>query len=198
MRRAIAVALLLAAGLSAADARHRHRHHRGADQPLTGEQQDELPANQSDQRSKPSLAQLIPRDWVQQKPEPNWSGKRFTSPDGSASVAIYTAPVDQAKVASFMKDFAFVDGEKITDLRAQQKWIAVTGSKSGDRLFYREAVIACAGRTWHQIAFEYPSSMKAAMARFVSDAAVAVLNSENDGCDKELWSSSVRENEGVR
>jgi hypothetical protein len=208
MRRAIAVALTLAVGLSTADARHRHRHYRGPDQPLTGEQQDAVPANQPDQRSTPSpatprsptpsLAQLIPRDWVQQKPDPNWSGKRFTSPDGSASVAIFTAPVDQTKIAPFMKDFAFVDGEKITDLRAQQNWIAVAGNKSGDRLFYREAVIACAGRTWHQIAFEYPTSMKAAMARFVSDAAVAVLNSENDGCDKELWSSTVRQNEVAR
>ncbi len=97
-----------------------------------------------------------------------------------------------------MKDFAFADGESITDLRARQNWIAVAGNKGGDRLFYREAVIACAGRTWHQIAFEYPSSMKTAMANFVGDAAVAVLHSENDGCDKELWSSSVRQGEKPR
>jgi hypothetical protein len=198
MRRAIAIALTLAVSLSTADARHRHRHHRGPEPPLTDEQQDQLTANRPDPRSAPSLAQLIPRDWVQQKPDPSWSGKRFTSPDGSASVAIFTAPVDQANVAPFMKNFAFGDGEKITDLRAQQNWIAVAGNKGGDRLFYREAVIACAGRTWHQIAFEYPAGMKAAMARFVSDAAVAVLNSENDGCDKELWSSTVRQNEVAR
>ena len=198
MRRAIAIALTLAVSLTAADARHRHRRDHGFDRAMSGEQQDDRPANQPDQNSagspakpKPSLAQLIPRDWVQQKPDPNAPGKRFTSPDGSASVAITTAPVDQAKVGSFMKDVAFVDGEKITDLRAQQNWIAVAGNKSGDRLFYREAVIACAGRTWHQIAFEYPIGLKTAMASFVSDAAVAVLNSENDGCDKDLWSSSV-------
>ncbi|WP_068017192.1 hypothetical protein [Rhodoplanes sp. Z2-YC6860] len=68
----------------------------------------------------------------------------------------------------------------------------MTGNKSDGLLFYREAVIACAGRTWHQIAFEYPDHMKAQMGRFISDAAVAVLNSENDGCDKELWSSTAR------
>jgi hypothetical protein len=208
MRRAIAIVLTLIVSLTTADARHRHRHHRGFDEPTSGEQQDEVRARQPDQSStpgsarpggaKPSLAQLIPRDWVQQKPDPNAPGKRFTSPDGSASVAIITAPVDQAKVASFMKDVAFADGENITDLRAQKNWIAVAGNKSGDRLFYREAVIACAGRTWHQIAFEYPIGLKTAMGSFVSDAAVAVLNSENDGCDKDLWSRSVRQNEVAR
>ncbi|AMN44091.1 hypothetical protein [Rhodoplanes sp. Z2-YC6860] len=111
-------------------------------------------------------------------------------------MAVYTSPVDQSQLELFMKDFAFVVGEKITDLRAQQNWVAVTGNK-GDRLFYREAVIASAGRTWHQIAFEYPEGMKAQMDRFISDAALAVLHSENDGCDKELWSAPNR-NDGAK
>jgi hypothetical protein len=197
MRRAVAIALIFAVTVSAAEARH--RHYRGFDPHATAEQQDGLAANRPDQGSAPGLAQLIPKDWDQQKPDQNSTGKRFTSPDGSASVAIYTAPVDQTKIVPFMKDFAFIDGEKITDLRAQQNWIAVTGSKSdGNRLFYREAVIACAGRTWHQIAFEYPESMKAQMSSFISDAAVAVLNSENDGCDKDLWSSALRQSDESR
>jgi hypothetical protein len=197
MRRAVAIALIFAVTVSVAEARHRHRHYRGFDP--TAEQQDALAANRPDQSPTSGLAQLIPKDWLQQKPDQNSTGKRFTSPDGSASVAIYTAPVDQTKIVPFMKDFAFIDGEKITDLRAQQNWIAVTGSKSdGNRLFYREAVIACAGRTWHQIGFEYPENMKTQMGGFISDAAVAVLNSQNDGCDKDLWSSAVRQSEERR
>jgi serine/threonine-protein kinase len=96
-----------------------------------------------------------------------------------------------------MKEIAFGEGESITYLRGERDWIAVSGLK-GDRIFYRKAVIACQGRSWHLIAFEYPATMKQTMDAFVGAAAIAVQNSEEDGCDKELWSSTSQQIEKPR
>jgi hypothetical protein len=81
-----------------------------------------------------------------------------------------------------LKATAFVDGEELTYLRGERTWIAVSGLK-GDHIFYRAAVLACAGDRWHQVAFEYPAAAKADMRSFVERAAAAVRNSENRACD---------------
>jgi hypothetical protein len=36
----------------------------------------------------------------------------------------------------------------------ESDWLAVSGIK-GNKIFYRKAVIACGGKVWHHIAFEY-------------------------------------------
>ena len=188
--------LILAPSITA-DARHRH-HHRFEYQQGSPEQQYGLPAiSHAKGRRGLSLAQLLPRDWKLQPPDSNWTGKRFISPDGSAWFALYSSPVAQDQVTPHLKEIAFGEGESITYLRGEKDRIAVSGLR-GDRIFYRKAVIACAGRSWHQIAFEYPANMKETMDAFVSGAAVAVQNSEDDGCDKELWSSTSQENKKPR
>ena len=81
-----------------------------------------------------------------------------------------------------MKTVAFGDGEEITQIRGERNWIAVSGFR-GDRIFYREALLACAGDRWHQIAFEYPSNVKGSMTDFVRRATEAVEATQNSGCD---------------
>jgi hypothetical protein len=190
---AILVTLILALATTA-NARHRH-HHRFHYQDGSSEQEYDVPASSRPTAQRGlSLAQLLPRDWKLQPPDSNWTGKRFISPDGSAWFSIYSTPVAPDQVPAHMKEIAFGEGETITYLRGEKDWIAVSGVK-GDRVFYRKAVIACAGRSWHQIAFEYPLNMKLTMDKFVGGAAVAVQNSEEDGCDKELWSSTSQQNE---
>ena len=197
MRFAIAVLSVVVLSMATADARHRHRQRVDYPQGYS-ERDDNLPAReQAPGGSGPGLAQLVPRDWTLQPPEPNWTGKRFMSPDGAAWFALYTSPVEQGPVSSHLKEVAFADGETITYIRGAKDWIAVSGFK-GDRVFYRKAVIACAGRSWHQIAFEFPANMRQAMDSFVSGASAAVQNSETDGCDKELWFSTVRQSERPR
>jgi hypothetical protein len=71
-----------------------------------------------------------------------------------------------------MKSVAFADGEELTQVRRQRNWISVSGFR-GDRIFYRQALLACAGDRWHQIAFEYPSRR----------AAQALEATQNAGCD---------------
>jgi serine/threonine-protein kinase len=124
---------------------------------------------------------VIPPDWQLAAPDPNWNGKRFLSPDGASWFAAYTAPAEQAAIAAHMKTVAFADGETITYLRGERTWVAVSGFR-GSRIFYRKAVIACAGTAWKHIAFEYPAELKREMDRFVISAAQA-LDRDQAGCD---------------
>jgi hypothetical protein len=81
-----------------------------------------------------------------------------------------------------MKSVAFTDGEEITQVRGERNWVAVSGFH-GDRIFYREALLACAGDRWHHIAFEYPRNARGNMTDFIRRAAEAVEATQNSGCD---------------
>jgi hypothetical protein len=88
---------------------------------------------------------VIPPDW---KKQPLDNGGRFLSPDGSASFAFYTTAGHDEPITEHMKSFAFGDGEEITSLAGERTWITASGFK-GDRLFYRQAALACGGDRWH-------------------------------------------------
>ena len=81
-----------------------------------------------------------------------------------------------------MNAIAFVEGEQITRLRGEEDWIEVAGFKA-DHSFYRKAVLACAGRVWHEVVFEYPTQSQEEITKFVSRVAKAVQNSEDQGCE---------------
>jgi hypothetical protein len=129
-----------------------------------------------------------PPTWQLEPPDLTWCGKRFVSPDGTAWLATYATPVEQEPIAAHMKAVAFVDGEEVTYLRGERAWIAVSGFK-GDRIFYRKAVLACGGRVWRHVAFEYPAEAKRSMDRFVRRAADMVDATGNEACDGVVSSS---------
>jgi len=112
-------------------------------------------------------------------------GQRFVSPDGEASLALYATAAEQEPIAKHMNAIAFVDGERITHLHGEENWIEVSGFKA-ERSFYRKAVLACAGRVWHEVAFEYPTQNQENISEFVSRAAKAVQNSEDQGCEESV------------
>lgn len=126
---------------------------------------------------------MIPPNWQLQPADPNWQGKRFLSPDGSSWLAVYSFPVANESIAKHMQSVAFAEGETLTYLRGQPDWIVVSGTKD-DRIFYRKAAIACNGKVWHHIAFEYPSGQRQRMIPFVMRAAAILDLAENDGCDE--------------
>ena len=86
-----------------------------------------------------------------------------------------------------MNAIAFVEGEQITRLRSEEDWIEVAGFKA-DHSFYRKAVLACAGRVWHEVVFEYPTQSQEEITKFVSRVAKAVQNSEDQGCEASEFS----------
>ena len=49
-------------------------------------------------------------------------------------------------------------------------------------MFYRKAILACGGRVWHHVAFEYPPEIKARVDRFILLAAEGLNDSQTD-CD---------------
>jgi serine/threonine-protein kinase len=129
-----------------------------------------------------SAGEPVPPGWQLQPPDPNWNGKRYVSPNGAAWFAVYTSPADHEPVAAHLKTVAFADGEEVTYLRGERDWIAVSGLK-GDRIFYRKAVLACGGKTWRHIAFEYPVDAKRRMDSFVTRAAGTLDGSDSEGCE---------------
>jgi hypothetical protein len=187
MRKALLIGCVLAATVSSSEARHWrwhwHHHQIGAPAYSTyGFAPFEHRAQREQWRGNISPAALVPPAWQLQPPDPNWKGKRFISPDGSAWLAVYSFPTANESIASHMQSVAFADGEALTYLRGERDWIVVSGSKA-DRLFYRKAIIACGGKVWHHIAFEYPIAVKREMDRFVTRAAAIIDLAENDGCD---------------
>jgi hypothetical protein len=129
-----------------------------------------------------SMTDLAPANWQLQPTDSTFKGQRFASPDGAAWLETFASQADQEPIANHMKAVAFGDGEQITSLRGEQNWIEVSGFKA-DRIFYRKIVLACSGRSWHEIAFEYPEEIKSSMHEFVNRAAEAVQNSEDQGCE---------------
>jgi len=88
-----------------------------------------------------------------------------------------------------MRAVAFGDGETPTFLRGESDRIEVAGIK-GDRKFYRKAIVACYGRVWHQIAFEYPVDMSRHIEPLLKSASGAVDASENVGCGNDAEASA--------
>jgi hypothetical protein len=201
MRRIVLAFMILALTVASADARrrgHRHHHHGPYDYVVQPDGSATMMPGMSDRdppRSRSRAARsrarnahggptgAVPPGWQLQPADPNWSGKRFVSPDGAAWFALYATPVEHEPIAAHMKAVAFADGEEITDLAGRPGWLAVSGSK-GDRLFYRKAVLVCGGKTWRHIAFEFPASAKRRMDAFVAQTAEALDSNEGEGCDE--------------
>lgn len=130
-------------------------------------------------RAPPTMASLIPPDWQLEALNPNWNGRRFLSPDGTSWLAVYKAPAESVPAADHMRDVVFGKDETITYLRGERTWVAVSGFKDS-RIFYRKAILACAGKAWHHIAFEYPVESKERMDLLVAAIAQTLDNTQND------------------
>jgi len=192
MRKAVLVAGLLIATASAAEARHWRWHWHGyhfGSAPYAIAPIDDSLQRRSGWRENARPADMVPPNWQLQPPDPNWKGKRFLSPDGSAWLAAYSFPTATESIATHMQSIAFAEGETLRYLRGEQNWIVVFGTK-GDRIFYRKAIIACGGKVWHHIAFEFPVERKRAMDPFVMRAATIIDLAENDGCEQATSSAT--------
>jgi len=191
MGRILLIALLMLLTVSDADARRRHhRQWRGAPvmmiAPGVGMDMPREMRGYDAPREARGSSSFIPADWKLQPADPNFSGRRYMAPDGSAWLALYSAPVDKDKVAAHLKDVAFADGEEVTTIRGAHDWLAVSGTK-GDRVYYRKAALACGGTTWRHIAFEYPAEQKAALDRLVERAAQAFDRLAEESCSGDLF-----------
>jgi len=195
MRKALSVACVLAAMTATSEARHWrwhwHGNHSGAPYNSIekyGSAREDI-AERKRWRRDVNPTDLVPPGWQLQAPEANWSGKRFVSPDGSSWLAVYSFPTTKEAVALHMQSVAFAEGETLTFLRGEKDWIAVSGVKS-ERIFYSKAIIACGGKVWHQIAFEYPIVLKREMDPLVARAGAIIDLAQSDGCETDTSSTN--------
>jgi serine/threonine-protein kinase len=134
-----------------------------------------------------SAAQLVPRDWQLQPPDPNWQGRRYLAPDGSAWLALYSTNAANDASARF-KAVAFADGEEVTYLRGERDRMTVSGLK-GDRIFYRKVILACGGTQWRHVALEYPAEAKTKFDRYVENVSRGFERIADDGCGDNLFTT---------
>jgi hypothetical protein len=104
---------------------------------------------------------LIPPGWSLMSGEDE-RGRRFVSRDGQSWMTATSSPADRHALDVDMDEIARRPGEKITYLSRGRTWIAVSGYRSGN-IFYRKSNLACGGRRWHHIEFQYPISEKRRM-----------------------------------
>jgi hypothetical protein len=106
------------------------------------------------------------------------------SPDGTSWLAVYRSTSQDEPVGDHMRNVIFAKDETITYLRGERTWVAVSGIKDS-RIFYRKAVLACAGKLLHHIAFEYPVELKTRMDSLVVSASRALDDTRTD-CEQSV------------
>ena len=151
---------------------HHYDRHHGHEQRTGGAHAEE------DRGRSPN--EIVPSDW---RSEPADAHQRaFMSPNGSARLTASWTATSQQPLAQHMRDIAFGTGEKLDYIEGGSDWIAVSGIK-GDQRFYREAVLACEGRRWHQIEVDYPTAELRSMAKILKRSSRALMRTREAGCE---------------
>jgi hypothetical protein len=188
MRKAVLIALILALTATAADARRRHHrghyHLRHAPVMMVPPAAEDLAR---EPRGRIEASQIVPRDWQLQPPDPNWQGRRYLAPDGSAWLALYSTNAANDAAARF-KAVAFADGEEVTYLRGERDRLTVSGLK-GDHIYYRKVMLACGGTQWRHVALEYPAQDKTRFDRSVENISRGFEHIAQDGCGDNLFTT---------
>jgi hypothetical protein len=131
---------------------------------------------------RPGLTALVPADWKLEPLDPNWKGARFTSPDGQSWLAFYATPADRDSLELHLREIISVKGDDITYLQRKRNWVVVSGFR-GDHIFYRRVTLACGGRSWRHIAFEYPAQQKLAFDGLVTRVSHALASVDERDCN---------------
>ena len=128
-----------------------------------------------------SYFSIVPSNWHLLPEDEESHERRFMSPSGDAWLSLYAEPPGSESIEAHLEDVRRGEHERITYERAGRTWIVVSGYK-GDRIFYRKAMLACGGRSWHHLAFEYPAEQKRAFDEFVTRASYALKEYNQIGC----------------
>jgi hypothetical protein len=131
------------------------------------------------QEGRNDFPRIIPQDWTLLTPKSNeW---RAVSPRRDAWLSLYATPI-KGSVPSHFHGWGVNPGDRVTYQQRGRGWSVVSGYTADDRIFYRKTMLACEGRKWHNLAFEYPASDKRAMDEFVTRASYALAAYNQAGC----------------
>jgi hypothetical protein len=128
----------------------------------------------------PDYLAIVPPDWKLLSEDAISHERRFVSPSGDAWLSLYARPPDDS-IEAHLERVRHHENERITYERVGATWIVVSGY-NGDRIFYRKAMLACSGQSWHHLAFEYPADQKEAFDQFVTRASYALSAYNRTGC----------------
>jgi hypothetical protein len=137
-----------------------------------------LPATaQQGQRDFP---QIVPGDWTVMSPgrSNEW---RAVSPRKDAWLTLYATAAKDSPSAHLVR-WGVKSGDRVSYARHGEQWSVVSGYTPNRRIFYRETMLACGGRQWHNLEFEYPAKDKQRMDRFVDRASHALGAYKTAGC----------------
>ena len=129
-------------------------------------------AANANQPSGPNYFSIVPPNWLLLPENEQTHERRFISPSGNAWLSLYARPPSES-IEGHLEAVRRGEHERVTYERAGRTWIVVSGYR-GDRIFYRKAMLACGGRSWHHLAFEYPADQKLAFDQFVTRASHAL------------------------
>jgi hypothetical protein len=131
------------------------------------------------QQGRNDYPTIIPHDWTLLPPKANeW---RAVSPRKDAWLSLYATPID-GPISSHLRRWGIGDGDRVTYQKQGQDWTVVSGYTADNRIFYRKTMLACQGRKWHNLEFQYPAADKSAMDEFVARASYALGADNRAGC----------------
>lgn len=123
---------------------------------------------------------IAPPDWTLVAPG-GTDERRFVSPGKDASLSLYSTDA-RGDMAGHLRSWGVKPGDRVTYERQADSWAIVSGYTAEDRIFYRRTALACGGRKWHDLDFEYPAADKRKMDDFVTRASYALAAYSRVGC----------------
>jgi hypothetical protein len=107
----------------------------------------------------------IPAYYKEGEAPANDDGRRFTSPEGDATIAIWgslAASLEDESFAQYAErlvSYAKQDGWDISYTAGKKDWYAFSGTK-GDQIVFEKIIQACDGQIANHVRLEYPASRK--------------------------------------
>jgi hypothetical protein len=134
-------------------------------------------AAQQGQRDFPVI---VPHNWTVLPPSKSneW---RAVSPRKNAWLSLFATRV-RSLPSSHLDRWGVKPGDRVTYRQQTSRWSVVSGYTAEGRIFYRQTMLACEGRQWHDLEFEYPASDKDEMNDFVTRASHALGAYNSAGC----------------
>jgi hypothetical protein len=186
MRRLVSaffVILATATVVTSADAGHRRHRDHSYDVGVATNDAAFRRAARAYAGARSGLGALVPRGWHAAPHDPDVPGSRFVSPEGNAWLQLYAVPANKDGTDHYWKDVAVREGEHIRLLRRDRGRVEVAGFKGGRR-YFRKAVLACGGREWRHIEYEYAAEAHRAFEGHVDRMSRAIDSAFAKFCDQ--------------
>ena len=129
------------------------------------------------QQGQRDFPRILPPDWrLVPSDAPNqW---RAVSPP----LALALCDSRPKSAATHFRRWGVNTGDRVTYRQQGRDWSVVSGYTPDNRIFYRETMLACGARKWHNLEFEYPETDKGRMEEFVTRASHALGAYNSAGC----------------